>query len=1067
MSPSQRVTVPHRHNWIYGVLLSFVALSGCGAGGGNGGGVGLGGGHTAEDFTLSVSPNSVSIAAGGSASVSLSAAAMNGFSSQVSVQVSGLPAGVTASPASVSLTPGAAQQVTFSAGSAAGNVTATVTFAGTSGSVSHNAILSVAVTGVARTLSTRTRYVRTDAVTEYYLWLNTHWVVYHQATARFFVTDPFSNQIFVLDGSSQKVITQIAVPGAFAIDDTPDHATLYVGTLMGDVYSIDPVAMQVKHRYIASEIGPYGYQAFSAQVLYDGRLALLGAQGGIPSVDGSTSIAIWNPTDNSISIYGAGPAGAPTQPLCPMGNIGGFTRSADRTAVFIGSVDSDGTVCKINSSTGQLLSASVGGFTTMKIITSPNGRYLAFPSGVNGINTVRLYDAQTLNLVTTLTVNGDVSSASNFVFSADSSILFVPGASTVYAYSVASQQQIGWTPNIVVEYTSGGFAVGPPTNPIYEAADGTGLLCGPLEEGFGCLDTDLLQAGPVGTGFANAFLNPATGPASGGTVVQWQDPPTVSGPTEVFFGSSLASSVSAVSGNLTATTPPGSPGPVNVYVFSHDNGMQLIADGFSYGPSVLEVSPNYSTAEGGGIGVIYGYGFGPAGATTLPAGLVLRIGTQSAQIVGFNPNAYNELAQPFQLQSIYYTIPAGTPGSTADVSVSSSSGTTTAKAAMSYLPALKQYPLAGATLVQGVYDPYLDLYYFTDSNKLQVFSMSQGAWVNPITMPVPQGAPRQRLWGIALSADGSKLVVSDAQAGVVYLLNPLNPASVQTFPIKPSGLDSGSGILVLPAGLAVTNSGVIWLTVDVQGGTGYHNFFTLDTNTGMLTDLGIDGPGLGASDFALRVALSADNTRVYFNSEGYVFSMDTANKNMVSASVDPGCCYGDYDLAIAPNQIQVEATSYLYDSNLNGTSELALNDREIQDTAYVYGVKFSPDGSLSLQPSVQGLDVFDGRLGRLRSRIALPVPLSTNYDALVSDGKDNILIAITGTTGSGIGVVDLSSLQEPAPLPYSAIQSSEALAGGISVKGTISRARTRLNTEEPATQHRKVPHVTNPALFPK
>jgi hypothetical protein len=120
-----------------------------------------------------------------------------------------------------------------------------------------------------------------------------------------------------------------------------------------------------------------------------------------------------------------------------------------------------------------------------------------------------------------------------------------------------------------------------------------------------------------------------------------------------------------------------------------------------------------------------------------------------------------------------------------------------------------------------------------------------------------------------------------------------------------------------------------------------------------------------------------------------------------------------------------------------------------------------------VRPSVQGLDVFDGRLGRLRSRIALPVPLSTNYDALVSDGKDNILIAITGTTGSGIGVVDLSSLQEPAPLPYSAIQSSEALAGGISVKGTISRARTRLNTEEPATQHRKVPHVTNPALFPK
>jgi len=1043
---------------VFGLLLSFAALWGCGGGGGGGGG-----GQTSEDFALSVSPNSISIPAGGSATVSLTATPVNGFSSQVSVQLNGLPAGVTASPASISLTPGTAQPVILSAGIGTGNVTATATFAGTSGSLSHSASLGIAVTGVAQTLSTRTRYVRTDAVTEYYQWLNTHWVVYHQATARFFVTDPFSNQVFVFDGSSQKVIGQMTVPGAFGIDDTPDHTTLYVGTLIGDVYSIDPVAMQVKHRYIASEIGPYGYQAFSAQVLSDGRVALLGAQGGIPSVDGSGGFAIWNPTDNSITIYGAAPAGAPTQALCPMGNIGGFTRSADRTAVFVGSVDSDGTVCRINAGTGQLLSLGVGGFTTMKIVTSPDGHYLAFPSGVNGVNTVRLYDAQTLNLVATLNVNGDVSSASDFVFSADSSILFVPGDSIVYAYDVASQQQIGWMSNIVVEYTSGGFAVGPATNPIYEANDGTGLFCGPLEEGFGCLDTNQLRTGPVGTAFANAFLNPLTGPASGDTVVQWQEPATVTGSTAVYFGDNLASSVSAVSGNLTATTPPGNPGPVNVYLFSNDGGMQLIADGFSYGPTILEVSPNFSTADGGGTGVIYGYGFGPAGATELPAGLSVSVGGQSANITGFNPNAYNVEPYPFQLQSIYYTIPPGAAGSAADVSVTSSSGTATAKAAMNYLPVLKQYPLSGASLVQGIYDPFQNVYYFTDANKIQVFSLTQGAWLAPIAIPLPQGATQQRLWGIALSADGSKLAVSDAQAGVVYLLNPANPASVQTFPIRPSGLDSGSGLLVLPAGLAITNSGVVWLTVAVEGGSGYHNFFTLDTNTGTLTDLGIDGPGL--TDLLLRVALSADNTRVYFNSDGYVFSLDTATNITVSASVDPGCCYGDYDLAIASNQTQVAATSYLYDSNLNGTSTLTLNDREIQDTSYVYGVKFSPDGSLSFQPSVQGLDVFDGRLGTLQSRIGLSVPLSTNYDALVSDGTDNILIAITGATGSGIAVLDLSSLQEPGPLPYATEVSRTAKALQDS-SAASSHGSIPANGKHAPTQ-RIVPHIIRPDLIPQ
>ena len=45
--------------------------------------------------------------------------------------------------------------------------------------------------------------------------------------------------------------------------------------------------------------------------------------------------------------------------------------------------------------------------------------------------------------------------------------------------------------------------------------------------------------------------------------------------------------------------------------------------------------------------------------------------------------------------------------------------------------------------------------------------------------------------------------------------------------------------------------------------------------------------------------------------------------------------------------------------------------------------------------------------------------LSPNYDALVSDGQDNVLIAITGQTGGGIAVIDLTSVLEPPPVPYS------------------------------------------------
>jgi len=1051
------LALSRRHKLISVVLLLFfAALWGCGGGGGGGGG----GGQTPGDFSLAVNPSTISVPAGGSAALSVTATALNGFSGQVSVQVSGLPSGVQASPASVVVTPGTAQTLTLNAANNAAQTTAAVSFTGTSGSLQRSASLSLSIiAGGNGVLPTRTKYIRTDAVTEYSQWVNSHWTIYHAPTAHFFVTDPFSNQIFVVDPATQSQLATISVPGAYGIDQTPDGSTVWVGTLIGDVYAIDPIALAVKHRYIASEIGPYGFQAISTLVLADGRLALLGQQGGIPSVDGSSAVAVWNPNDNSITFYGSSPApSAPVSPLCNFtnGHIFGFALTSDRSSFLTGSGSA---LCEMNPSTGQSLSGTVQG-SADNITVSPDGKYVAFP---NYPTNVVLVDQKTLNQVASFTSVGDTSSAASLTFSPDSQKLYVNSSSFVYAYDVSSRQLLGWIPNIVVTYTSGGSVVGPVYNPNWGAFDTSGLMVGPLEEGFGSLDTTQLHTGSTGNGFLNAYLNPATGPVSGGTVTQWSAPT----PSQVYFGKNLASLEPGTGDLISVITPPGQPGPADVYLFLSDGEMQLVPEGFSYGPTILEVSPNYSTAEGGGTGVIYGYGFGPVNSNAVPSGLSVSVGGQLATITGFNPNSYNISAQPFLLQSIYYKIPPGTAENASDVSVTSSSGTTTAKAALNYLPALKQYPLAGASLVQGIYDPFRDLYYFTDANRIQVFSLRQGSWLTPITIPLPQGATQQRLWGIALSADGSKLVVSDARAGVVYLLNPANPASVQSFPIKPSGLDGGSGILVLPAGLAVANSGVVWLTVDVQGGTGYHNFFTLDTNTGTLTDLGIDGPGLGATDFGLRVALSADNTRVYFNNDGYAFSMDTATNNTVSASVDPGCCYGDYDLAIAPNQTQVEATSYLYDSNLNGASTLTLNDREIQDTSYVYGVKFSPDGSLLFQPSVQGLDVFDGRLGTLRSRIAFPVPLSTNYDAMVSDGKDNILIAITGTAGSGIAVVDLSSLQEPAPLPYSAMESSQARVAGASVTRVISHGATGSNTEEPAMHRRTMPHVTNPSLFPR
>jgi hypothetical protein len=102
------------------------------------------------DFSLAVSPASLNLTVGGAGQpVQVTATALNGFSGTASVALSGLPAGVTANPASLSVTPGTPQSVTLTAGNNAPAGSANVVFTGTSGSLSHTATLALTVAAAA------------------------------------------------------------------------------------------------------------------------------------------------------------------------------------------------------------------------------------------------------------------------------------------------------------------------------------------------------------------------------------------------------------------------------------------------------------------------------------------------------------------------------------------------------------------------------------------------------------------------------------------------------------------------------------------------------------------------------------------------------------------------------------------------------------------------------------------------------------------------------------------------------------------------------------------------------
>lgn len=110
----------------------------------------LGPGSTVQsDFSVSVNPTNVSVAAGSNTTATVSTAVTSGSSESVSLSASGLPGGVTASFSPSTVNSGSSSTLTFTAssGAAAGNYNVTITGTGSTGS--HTATLTLSVTAAA------------------------------------------------------------------------------------------------------------------------------------------------------------------------------------------------------------------------------------------------------------------------------------------------------------------------------------------------------------------------------------------------------------------------------------------------------------------------------------------------------------------------------------------------------------------------------------------------------------------------------------------------------------------------------------------------------------------------------------------------------------------------------------------------------------------------------------------------------------------------------------------------------------------------------------------------------
>ncbi|HSM88047.1 MAG TPA: Ig-like domain-containing protein, partial [Candidatus Limnocylindrales bacterium] len=116
-------------------------------------------GTQTPDFILSASPGALSVAQGSSGSSTISTAAAGGFNSAISLSVSGLPAGVTASltPTSIAAPGNGNSTLNFTASSTASTGTFNVTVTASGGGITHTATIALSVTAAAGTGSTTTQ----------------------------------------------------------------------------------------------------------------------------------------------------------------------------------------------------------------------------------------------------------------------------------------------------------------------------------------------------------------------------------------------------------------------------------------------------------------------------------------------------------------------------------------------------------------------------------------------------------------------------------------------------------------------------------------------------------------------------------------------------------------------------------------------------------------------------------------------------------------------------------------------------------------------------------------------
>lgn len=569
----------------------------------------------------------------------------------------------------------------------------------------------------------------------------------------------------VISNATHKILKHIAIRAPRGLDITQDGSHVWVITASQNLYAIDTASLQAKHYSLPNHSilsGGMPVQEATDRVLAlsDGTLFLYLDDSG---VGGDGQAGVWNPQTNQLTVFSSGLITAWGMPA----------RSGDGNRVYAPNNLYGSGIEVYDTNTETLSTIGQGTLYPPVVAVNYNGSEFI----LSNTNDMNLYD-HNLNLLGAVPgsltgVGPNFPPAGGVLFSADGTKLYEVGVfnglALILTTDALSLKVLAAAPAGSTLGTSRPFAI-----------DSTGMLLGLQNYGISFDDSTFYQNYAVNQpvisgGIATA---PCAGPLAGGPVSSLYEFPPLT--PDVWFGQTRGA-VSISQGQLTFTSPPSTtPGPVNVKFIYPDGEQEFHPQLCSYSTFPQYAVTSGSSPSGGAPAQVIGYGLpvDPSGGTPMVGGTAVTITTTTGQYPPFS-------LEPIPSTTLAYTFPPGAPG-WADIQITTPIGTGTLPKSVFYAKSVTDYSSTD-TFAAVLVDEKRNQVYLSAGDHVDVFSTSSNQFVAPL-YPAAKGSQKQ-FAGLALTPDGSQLLVTDLLDGSLAVISPDSPSNTYAIPIVPAAPD--------------------------------------------------------------------------------------------------------------------------------------------------------------------------------------------------------------------------------------------------------------------------------------